>query len=156
MARKRTAEPKKRTVYVVERLSWHFWWDDHGGSNQPVCNDNNSGDEQGGVPVAAFADRVRAKKLCAELEREGRAEVCPFQFNNGEPECLSSKSDEEFIGTIREMGLEPPFAPKRGYVNWYHWWQKVEPRVTPLQREAVWDLLDQVKLYRVVKCELEG
>jgi hypothetical protein len=149
MARKRKVEPGKRKVYVVERLSWHFWCDD---GNQPCCN---SGEEQGGVPVEVFANQSRARALCKDLERQARAEVCPFQFHHAEPEMLSSKSEKEFHKAIRRIGLPLPTAPEGGYVNWYHWWQGVEPTLTPDQREAVWDLLDQVQFYRVGSCELE-
>jgi hypothetical protein len=62
-------------------------------------------------------------------------------------------SQAEFDRRVRELGVEPI-----GRTYPFEWWEEIKGELTDEQRNAIWDLLDQIRLFEVVptRVELEG
>jgi hypothetical protein len=160
MARKRSKS--RPPLYLVQRTSWDLWpWPGHDGP--PCCEHLNDmggvsmpGDDVAGVPVAAFTSRQNAEAACAALSAEARAVVSPLLFAPAyELSRVSSHSEEAWAARLREVGLTPPseakFPDSFGGINWHAWWEAVVDHLSDDQRQAIWGLCDQVRLYHVVE-----
>ncbi|HET6573016.1 MAG TPA: hypothetical protein VFG68_05395 [Fimbriiglobus sp.] len=138
---------KGATVYLVERAAYTAWG--YGGAIQYTASASDDGESF--VPVRAFADKSAAEACRAELEAEARRELCPALFANELPKDLTAK--------LKAAGATPPKFTGPDYNHgeqFRKWWADHAADLTPAQRAAVWDLLDDVTFYRVTEMTLEG
>src|SRR5262249_42055940 len=95
-----------------------------------------------------------------ELERRDRAELNPLLFFGGEAfriEGVTSLTLEEFAGRMKEIapGSRLPRPNKYEERDWFGWWESNADKLTDEQRQAVWGLLDKLRLYAVMTAEVE-
>jgi hypothetical protein len=136
------------TLYLVQCVRWEQR--DYSDADSPlyVCPDAEQG-----APERAFAERDRADEYCAELEREKRSEVNPFDYCVSIDELMDFDADR-WHDWILDAGLEPPRSKKqlvRGH--WRDWWDEAFPKMTELQRAKVWQALAKLRFYRVVELQ---
>jgi hypothetical protein len=147
------------TVAHVVRRRWEwellpFW---HGVWNYRA--------PKNGGAVRAFASAERAERFRLRLERRTRErgrKPNPFLLCRAwdmDYALVTSLPEFAFLDWVRDVVLEPPVPYREGLPlsasNWYHWWQKTEPGMSPEQREHLWRGLDRVAFYAVVPLELE-
>src|SRR4051794_2226144 len=93
------------TMYLVLTIGWELEeWE--GGRPRFRCPD-----EEEGTPEQTFGDRDTAEACCAELEREKRAEVNPFQYCERVEELTHFDADR-WHDWLLDVGLEPPPPPR--------------------------------------------
>jgi len=153
---RKTKEGASGPLYLVQRLAWSVSTSFRGDAVHYVRSR-----EDGGVAVAAFADRDRAEAHAAQLEAEARRELSPFLFAYpDEMEAITSKPAGEWSRRLKQVGLKPPtkarFPDDSGAIHWQKWYDSVLPDLTDEQRRAIWDLCDRLKLYEVVRLEADG
>jgi hypothetical protein len=142
----REPAPKPARVYLVERAALRAW--DYEGLHYTTCS-CDQGDSH--VPVRAFADEAAAQVCCDALEAEARAMLPPALFASYSlPEGLAQR--------VKSLGL-PALKlgrDKSGRAGAFRqWWGEHAARITPEQQAALWELFDDVKLYRVRSQKLE-
>ena len=130
---KAPAKPKPLKVYIVVR---------------EVSSVNTSFTE----PERVFASKKAAQEHAERLNRELRAHTNPFA-NAREPGFLMSDEDILFR-LLKTFGVAKPKLPK-GHMKWDQWWARVAAELTEEQRDAVWDVFDDLKWYEVRETTLE-
>ncbi|HVK19368.1 MAG TPA: hypothetical protein VM533_20710 [Fimbriiglobus sp.] len=155
------------SVYLVQRLSWS-WHVAEGTVHWITQFDRERID---GVPVMAFLSRQEAEAYAWELDYVTRMYLNPFRF--GHPDELSSVPEFGFRSVLGDAGLDLPAGdwhmrerwrvepyPDEGVRGvpavhlWEDWWAATADGLSAAQREAVWDLLDQLRFYQVRAIEL--
>jgi hypothetical protein len=105
------------------------------------------------VPLRLFDDRAAADAYRAECERLARIGRCPFTLA-GAPwdlRAATSLPEELFRDIALGLGLTPPAADG----DWQQAWRQAAPGMTEEFHQAVWDLLDRLRLHEVIELELE-
>jgi hypothetical protein len=127
-----------KTRFAVKRLRWEESpWDE---SRRRV---------PGEVTVAAFDSAEDAEAECRRREAAARAKVNPF--THGRSLFYWSHLDEpRFRDWLMDHGIDPP-AAKKGGTNWEAWWKKAHKTLSAEQTAAVWDALDKVRFFAVVR-----
>lgn len=133
-------KPAKATAYVVQR---RYWTDQGAWVNGWVD----------GAPERVFADRTAARRYAAERGRRLRAFTNPF--TSGDPKDLCRGGQKKFLALLKKLGVAPP-EDAGYYGDWARWWDRIYPDLSDAQRDALWDGLDNLELYKVVKVTLEG
>lgn len=111
-----------------------------------------------GEPVLACASEEKAIGLARKLEQEARKLLPPF--TSGDPDTWSSLGLKELAARLEKLGLRD--LPSLGIAgwkasrHWRRWWDEHGGDLTPEQVDAIWKLLDQVELYRVVEVAVKG
>jgi hypothetical protein len=131
---------QKLKVYTVQRFDWFY-------------NDEYQERFGNGTAVKTFRDRARAEEYRLREERKLRRSHFPnpFAMMGLGLESQTSLSLDEFREAIRKLGLYPP---ERAW-DCYDWWEQNKDDLTPEQEDALWGLLDQVRLLEVVETEIE-
>jgi hypothetical protein len=136
------------TVYLVQKLHWEY-------------NDNWF-EREGDEPVKAFESRDDALLWAELLEDEARREL-----EKGEGVGFSANPLRVFGGTERATSLTYDalwekldeaallYPPPNDDLYEQAWWRALWPRITPVQRDWLWSLLDGVRFYEVIETELE-
>jgi hypothetical protein len=107
-----------------------------------------------GEPERVFADEKAARRYARERSRECRAYTNPFAW--GWWEAVAG-DEKKLLAVVKKLKLTPPAKKKNEYaIDWSGWWDRTYPDMTDAQRDAVWDALDRLQLYRVVRTTLEG
>lgn len=145
--------PRKKKLYLVQRLAWRpvVRYDD----GRAVTEQHESAE---GVPVRAFETKAEATKYAKHLTAEARRELNPFQFTYCDLERLTGASDKELIRAVEKAGLPAPaerVEPRWGSesIDWLRWYDDLADTLIDAERDAIWDLLDRLELYRVVDVE---
>jgi hypothetical protein len=155
----------RRTVYLVQRRAVAFQEVREDTQALVLCPPSSySGADSGPaplVPLRLFDDRARAEAYRRERERAARRDLSPFDLGEGVGE-LTSLDEAGLQDRILELGLMPPLAQPVPYeqaiytwIDWSGWWRRTVGCMTEAQRDAIWDLLDHLRLYEVVALELE-
>jgi hypothetical protein len=155
------------SVYIVQRLSWRWIVSKEDIIWVPLLPEEGRAD---GVPVAAFLTRKEAESLAWELDYVPRLYLNPFRF--GHPEDLTSVAETGFRAVLGDTGLQLPaddwYMRLRWSVYpgdetrgvpavphpWPGWWNATADGMSAAQRDAVWDLLDQLRFHQVRELEL--
>jgi hypothetical protein len=107
-----------------------------------------------GTPVLACATAERAVQRRLELEAEARRVMAPFQDDAPEEWCtLGVKRMRARLEALGLKGLPAPSTASGS--DWRRWWDEHGGELTPEQIEGVWQLLDKVQFYEVVKVRLK-
>ena len=106
-----------------------------------------------GEPERVFASETAARKYAAERTLACRAFMNPFST----PYYLPiTGGEKKLIARVTKLGLTPPAKKKSEYYpDWRGWWDRNYANMTQAQRDAIWDALDKLELYTVVKTTLE-
>jgi hypothetical protein len=160
--------PVGSTAYLLERVAL----DPQGN----FCRNNNGDFTEGQVPLGLYADRQQAEAECIRRETAARHGVSPFAFPSGHEPGMqgdhvwasSGLSYTRFRNEIRALGLCPPPLEWGGdspvsptghclfySKHWLEWWDAQVDRMTPEQREAIWQLLDEIRFHRVTEVQVE-
>ena len=144
---------RKKKLYLVQRLAWCTSHNEDLGRG--VCQQHESPE---GVPVRAFDTKAKATKYAKELTAEARRELNPFQFTYQDIETLMDGNEDDLIVALAEKDLPPPrHVASTSYgshiIDWPRWYDDLADTLTDTEREAIWDLLDRLELYRVVEVE---
>ena len=144
---------KKKKLYLVQRLAWRPVGDRD--FRRGMCEQHEPAE---GVPVGAFETRANASKRAKELTALARQELNPFQFTFHRVEPLMEEGDEEsLLAALDKMGLPVPtkMIPTKwsDCLDWPAWYDEIVESLTDDEREAIWNLLDSLALYRVVAVE---
>ena len=132
-------------LYVVQTIRWDYMVDGEGQGWYRY----RTGDQ--GELVATFPDRDQADSHCAELEREKRAEVNPFEYGETLADLTPFDADR-WHDWLLDAGLEPPITDwPNGRRDWVNWWTAESPAMTELQRAKVWQGLDRLRFFCVVE-----
>jgi hypothetical protein len=149
---------KEGRAYVVVRLGW----DECYGADRSFILVQSDDDDCHtlGRPLALFLDKAKAQARRDELERRDRAELNPFLFIGGEEyrlEDVTSLTPAEFAKRMKEIAPKSrlPRANKYDERDWFGWWESNADNLTEAQRQAVWGLLDKLRLYAVMTAEVE-
>jgi hypothetical protein len=102
-----------------------------------------------GVSRRVFTDRSAAEAHRRELDRTVRTWANPFQ-SSGQLESLCSDASS-FWRALDALGVR---IPRRGE-EWNVWWESVCSETTLEQRDALWDVFDQLHYYVVVEVRLD-
>jgi hypothetical protein len=136
-----------KTLYVVERAAYRAW--DHDGLHYTRC-ESDQGDSY--TPVRGFSDQAEADAYRAALEAEARASLSPALF-------ASYSVPANLAERIESLGLKPPKLSEKAYEygkEFRKWWVEHAEELTAEQQAALWELFDDVTLYRVSKRKLVG
>jgi hypothetical protein len=103
------------------------------------------------VPVAISGSRHEAYALAHRLNLEARERLSPCFFTNGNFERSSLEADV-VAERIFDLDILPPDPNEEGFCQW---WEEHSPTWTDEQRNAVWDLFDNLRFYDVTEIPLE-
>lgn len=127
-------------AYVVHQKQW--WY-----------NDEYHQTLEPGTPVKTFLVREKAEVYRREKECSARkkGEVTnPFSLQGLDWGDWASLPQGEFDQRMQQLGVTP-----LGRNDPWGWWDDVVGDLTDEQRNAIWDLLDQISLFEVVETEVE-
>jgi len=134
-----------RVAYVVQRVGWTF-------NDQWYYRDGKEDD----VPLVAYATRDRAEAERMRLERVAWKEAgSPLDYGCG-IESVSSMSEAEFQAFLETIDLFTEELRGGRDLDWGDWWDAVEDTLTDDQREAIWEMMDKLRLFEVVEVEVGG
>ena len=112
----------------------------------------------GGVPVMALESHEKAIGQARRLELEARKVLPPFHVS--QPKDWSSLGLKKLVGRLEKLGLrdlpDPDVDEWKADRLWRRWWDRHGGELSAEQVEAVWKLLDQVELYRVIEVPVKG
>ena len=107
-----------------------------------------------GDPERVFADERAARKYAAERSRACREFMNPFDWGGSD---LVRGGDRKLTEVVTKLGLKPPARKKSDYyTDWSAWWDRTYRDMTEAQRDAIWNALTRLELYRVIETTLEG
>jgi hypothetical protein len=122
-----------------------------------VCQQHESPE---GVPVRAFDTKAKAAKYARDLTEEAKRELNPFQFTYQDVDLLMKGDGDELalIAALEKQKLpSPQHVARTSYgshnIDWPRWYDEIADSLTDAEREAIWNLLDRLELYRVVEVE---
>jgi hypothetical protein len=140
--------PRCTPLYLLQRQSWR--------ANNGHFFDRE--EEDGGVPLLLFMDRLAAEDRCADLEHAARAEVCPVLYGGGYVDEQCGMSPAQLKERLAALGVPPPPADALdtvlGELPWQRWWTEVVGGLSDEQRDGVWDLLKPGPFYEVIEQQL--
>jgi len=128
---------KTITAYVVHKRFWNY-------------NDEFYYVE-GRMPTKSFLTREKAEAYRKQIEPAARRFDNPFECEGLGEADWTSLSKAELDAGLRKLGFTPPRDDD--YFGW--WLSEVGDTCTAEQRHGVYDLLDRVQFYEVVKTEVE-
>lgn len=135
-----------QTLYLVERAAFRAY--NYSGLNYAQCG-NDEGDSY--TPVRAFSDESSAEAFRASLEAEARATLSPALFASYEiPVHLTTR--------IEVLGLPPLKLHAKSHdqaKEFREWWAAHATEITPEQQSAIWELFENMSIYRVSKKTLK-
>jgi len=142
--------PSKKKLHLLQRIAWSP--DHHEDYRRGRCFRHES---PAGTPVAAFATKEEASKCAAASTAEARRELNPFQFMVNGVEALTNRSEQELLLAIARLGHAVWISK---YFDWVRWYDEIADALVEEERDAIWNLLDRLELYRVVEVEflMEG
>lgn len=126
-------------VFVLHRLVWRRYRD--GWLSLP-----------GSDPVRTFADRTTAEATARDLEWDLRGRVNPFRCGGPRLHFQTAFDAARLYDWCLDHGLDPPGVTDDS-ATWAAWWESHQEGFTPIQRAAVWGVLDRVRFYRVIEAE---
>lgn len=138
-----------RKAYLVERAAFSA-----ADFDRAPFLESGYEDEPSFTPVRAFADYEAADAHAAELTAEARAALPAALFAGYE----MPGGSEGLVALAERFGLPPPEFSARGLEDgdeFREWWAAYANDLTPEQRAAAWDLVDDVELYRVREITVE-
>lgn len=133
---KKPARPKAVTVYAVQRVVFGYDGPTHA------------------EPERVFASEAAARKFARERALACRPISNPF-WPGYQPAITGGET--KLAQVVRKLGLKPPVRGKNTLGNvWAVWWDRTYFEMSDTQRDAIWNALDKLELYKVVKTKLEG
>ena len=144
---------RKKKLYLVQRLAWCTAYNKELGRG--VCQQHESPE---GVPVRAFDTKAKAVKHAKQLTAEARQELNPFQFTYQDIEAIVEGDEDDLIAALAKHGLPSPqqvaiTSYGSHLIDWPRWYDDLADTLTDAERDAIWNLLDRLELYRVVEVE---
>jgi hypothetical protein len=140
-----TPSKTPRVAYVVQKVGWTF-------NDQWYYRDGMEDDE----PITAYATRERAEAERLRLECAGwKGAGSPLAYGS-DLEDVSSLTEAEFIERLNALGLIPERLRGATDIYWRDWWEMVERELTDGQRQALWQMMDRLRLYEIVAVEVGG
>ena len=144
----------KKKLYLVQRLSWCT-----AGAEDLQRGIAENHIEPEGVPILAFTREAAASARAKQLTAEARRELNPFQFMYNDVESIMHGDEEALLLALGKMDL--PFVALKRYptnysreiIDWPAWYDDIADDLTDAERDAIWNLLDRLELYRVVEVE---
>jgi hypothetical protein len=107
-----------------------------------------------GFPERVFAEKHDAEQYAAALSKQLRATHNPFSLV--QPAFVVTGGERKMRAIVTKLGLTAPTAMEGSpYTDWGGWWDQLYYDMTDAQRDAIWDALDKLRLYTVVKTTLE-
>jgi hypothetical protein len=142
---------RNKKLYMVQRLAWRPVYNEDIG--RAGCEQHESPE---GVPVRAFDTKARAAKYARHLTAEARRELNPFQFTYEDIEAIMNGEEDDLVATVEKLQLPSPREVTRqcygaSCIDWPRWYDEVADDLGDAERDAIWDMLDCVELYRVVE-----
>ena len=145
---------RKKKLYLVQRLSWCTAEAD---DLQRGVAENHV--ESEGVPILAFTRKAAASARVKHLTADARRELNPFQFMYNDVESIMDGDEEALMLALGKMDLPPAILKRRRteysseIIDWPAWYDDIADTLTDAERDAIWNLLDRLELYRVVEVE---
>jgi len=137
-----------KPLWLVQKV----WWEQDEECTSPhgrwLCADPDFGE-----PVTAFLSRKAAQAEADRLELEARARANPFCYDT-DLEDRTSMPEGVFRDWLTDAGLEPPIVHQD--YDWADWWEWHSAGWTEQQRQKVWEALDYLHFYLVVKLPPPG
>jgi hypothetical protein len=142
-----------RRVYLVTRQAVDVEEEPQGRLTGHPTMWSFPGEAATAMPLRLFDDRAAAEAYRDECERLARVGRCPFLLagEGWDVWAATSLEPEQLDSRLWELNIMPP---EEDDTDWAGWWHSTP--MTDEQREAVWGLLDCVRLYSVVELEMEG
>jgi hypothetical protein len=132
-----------KTLWLVQKV----WWEVDEACSSPLgrwlCTDAEYGE-----PVVAFVSLKAAQAEAERLEREARVGKNPF-CHERDMEERTSMPESVFCDWLQDAGIDPPAIDEDSH--WAGWWEEESAGWTDLQRARVWEALDYLHFYVVVK-----
>lgn len=110
-----------------------------------------------GDPERIFATRAAAEKYAADRTRAARAFTNPFA-GFAEPGELCKGGMRAFKKLMTQLKLKPPKgddADDAWDSQWAAWWGDAMAKLTPAERDVLWDSLTKFELYWIDETTLE-
>jgi hypothetical protein len=104
------------------------------------------------VPLRLFGDRSAAEAYRDDLLARLRLGLNPFELQRQLSE-LTSLKPAAFYVCLWGLNVAPPVMDD--VIDWPRWWRETAPDLTREQIEAVWQLLDRLRLVEVVELPLD-
>ena len=141
---------KKVTVYTVRELHWEY--NDEYFYRPEPDEVGDDGTLPYSEPLKAFLSREKAEAHRSQLERQRRRLENPFHYGDYYDGISgqSTHSEQTFLERLEELGLGGVDVGD----DLNEWWDDNKARMTPAQREGVWDLCDLVSFYEVVPAQV--
>ncbi len=144
-----------RTMYLIQRRGWDAQnWRKYTQLAESLPYQKYFEEEEWedfrNIPVAVTSTLTEANKAIAQLEVEARRDRNPFWFDT--PWTQPPK------GFFTAIGVEEPPVQETRWENsdeLLAWWDEHSPTWTDEQRNAVWDLFDNLRFYDVTEIPLE-
>jgi len=103
-----------------------------------------------GRPVKLFASKRNAEQF--RTEREAKAQQARNPFLHGEDLAdLTSMPSGVFLDWLTDAEIQSPSVSPFNPTTWFHWWQGDD--LTEEQRARIWQVLDKVRFFTVVRLE---
>jgi hypothetical protein len=135
---------KPAKAYIVRRLNW--WY-----------NDEFYDYTVPGETLCAFRSRDKAEDHRRQLEAQARGTETPFDYGDSF-EDITNLSDEEIERRFAAADIVyPTEADDEGWDRgeWRIWWEENVDEWTPEQRQAAWDVFEEVRFFEIVEIEIE-
>ena len=130
--------PETPIRFVVKRLHWSPYY---------VAYLTRS---PGETAVVSFPTFDEASADCHRREEEARKRVNPFKCGTA-VNHVTHFDEPRLRDWLMDHGVElPPFG-KDGYVAWMKWWDKNHKKLSTEKIAAVWEALDRVRFYSIVR-----
>jgi hypothetical protein len=136
-----TTKRTTRKAYLIQESGWDY--------NDEYYYRGGAEDDK---VVTAYRSRARAEAEKRQQEERARHGKNPFEWGGF---WSTSRTEEEFLEIVAELGLPPPRF-EFGCYQWMSWWSEHERRMTTEQKTRIWEAMDLVHFYEVVEVEVEG
>ncbi len=155
---------RNRVLYLVQEILWKIdldvWeaiWDveakpyrNRKGQLTPDFATFRCPNPAQGRPIKLFADKRKAEQFRTEREAKARQERNPF-LHGEELADLTSMPSGVFSDWLLDAGIASPLVSPFDANTWFRWWQGDD--LTEEQRARVWEGLDLVRYFTVVRLE---
>jgi hypothetical protein len=136
------ADFEGKALWLVQKVWWRI--DEECSTHERLL----CADAEWGEPVAVFVSRKAAEAEADRLSAEARDDANPFALET-ELEERTSMPEGVFRDWLTDAGLEPPEVGEDA--DWAAWWRDEARRWTAEQRDKVWQALDYLHFFIVVK-----
>lgn len=152
--KKSTAEVATGTVYLVQEKVYEALNEELLDLLEDMDDDEFDIEDidqaEGWAPVKGFRDQTAAESCRRALEDQRRTNENPFARGKTLSDWTHFGA-AQFHDWLLDAGLEPPKTKKPSADDWRSWWKLKAKKMSALQRAKVWEALDKVVYYQVVK-----